>query len=323
LRRIDAARGVIDWAMKTAGTPMPLLLSTGTLRIHDGDTLTSIDPASGSASPVATLHLYDEAATDPAIGSDGSLYFVYGIGVGTSSPSRVVSRVRPDGSVAWTSVNLATLGPVPLHGDVSPSGIALDADDTVIVGTGVLTGDTHTEVILALSTDTGKVRWTQSFPGNLLGGPLVAPDGSIVIALAPRGTRPAKIVFLDAAGQVRRTFDTSAPVGVFGLSAVALDGTLLAESDDGQGIDGLVAFSTTGDVLWRHDLKLLGATITSNDSVLAHDSFDVTLLDLASGRTKWVLSPPHPGVCISEAELTSAGTIVGLQCDGTLFGAAD
>ena len=180
-------------------------------------------------------------------------------------------------------------------------------------------------MLAALAPDTGQVRWTRALPGQLLGGPIVAPDGSILIAVDE--PRPGAIVVVEATGQVRSTLAIPASPGgsstIFGLPAVGLDGTIVAASDVGQGVDGLVAFSPTGAVLWHQPLQLLEATITSDGAVLAHDSFDLTLLDLATGATKWVLSPPHPSVCIAAAELTSTGSIVGLQCDGTLFCAAD
>jgi outer membrane protein assembly factor BamB len=325
MQRIDSATGVVDWAMAPQGVPLALLLSTGKVETTDGDplTLASIDPASGVESPFATLGYWDDA--DYAIGADGSFYFVYGLDLGSANPSRQISRVGPDGAVAWTSVSLATLGPPPLYGDVNPSGIALGRDDTVLVSIDVPRKDTTYDLLIALAPDTGQVRWTHAFTDQVLGSPIVAADGSIVVAVVglPNSTQ---IVVLEATGQVRRSFAVPAPAAsqdVFGLLATALDGTLIVETDGAQGASGLVAVTPTGAALWHSDLQLLDATVTSDGSVLARDSFDLTLLDLATGSTRWVLSPPHPGVCISEAEITSSGGIVGLQCDGTLFGAAD
>jgi hypothetical protein len=326
LQRIDTGSGSPDWTSTSAGAATALLLSAGEVELTAGDPLAveSIDPASGVTSHLGTLGYWGSAG-DPAIGADGSLYYAYTLDQGTATATTHVSGVSRAGAVEWTSVDLATLGPPPLYGDVEPSEIALGLDGSVLVAVNVLTSTETFQVLAALAPDTGHVRWTSALAGQLLGGPIVGPDGSILLAVDE--PRPGGIVILEATGQVRSTLTIpGSPSGdstIFGLPAIARDGTILAESDVGQGVDGLVAFSQTGAVLWHQPLQLLEATITSDGAVLAHDSFDLTLLDLATGATRWVLSPPHPSVCVAAAELTSTGSIVGLQCDGTLFGAAD
>jgi hypothetical protein len=326
LQRIDTGSGASDWTNTTAGSPTALLLSAGAIELTVGDPLAeeSLDPGSGATSPLGTLGYWGSTG-DPAIGADGSLYYAYMLDQGTATATTRVSGVSRAGAVEWTSVDLATLGPPPVYGDVDPSELALGLDGAVLVAINVLTSAETFQVVAALAPDTGAVRWTRTVPGQMLGGPIVAADGSILIAVDE--PRPGAIVVLEATGDVRSTLKIpDAPSGsatIFGLPAVGLDGTILASSDVGQGVDGLVAFSQTGAVLWHQPLQLLEATITSDGAVLAHDSFDLTLLDLATGATRWVLSPPHPSVCIAAAELTSTGGIVGLQCDGTLFGAGD
>lgn len=46
-------------------------------------------------------------------------------------------------------------------------------------------------------------------------------------------------------------------------------------------------------------------------------------LDSATGATRWELAPPNPESCILDGALTSSSEIVAVQCDGTVFGAAD
>ncbi len=109
-------------------------------------------------------------------------------------------------------------------------------------------------------------------------------------------------------------------MGAFEIYAVTVDGVVIAGADAGNGVNGLVALTRDGGVVWTSPGSI-HATIASDGTVVAWGN-TIRGLDGATGTTRWGLAPAVPS-CIEDAALTSTGGIVALQCDGTLFGASD
>jgi hypothetical protein len=153
-----------------------------------------------------------------------------------------------------------------------------------------------------------------------MGGPVVAPDGSVAVAtyLSPADT---ELVVLEPTGLERHR--TTLPMTTH-LCGVARDGTILAFLEMGGGTFGVAAIDASAHPLWQVTGSFADAFLTSDGTVVVFGD-DVRGLDLATGATRWSVAPPSnaipQGVC--DATLTSAGSVVALQCNGTLFGAAD
>ena len=77
-----------------------------------------------------------------------------------------------------------------------------------------------------------------------------------------------------------------------------------------------------GAVLWTHSSGA-NATVAGDGTVVSFGpSQGIMAIDGATGATRWQLPLPVD-TCITDAALTSAGGLVALQRDGTLFGASD
>jgi len=329
LRRVNGASGAIAWTtpiMPDEETSTPIVLASGGVDMFAygksySDSVFTFDPATGSSTSTTFGFSLYYAPSDLAVGSDGSLYVTHQDGVGSAKTTTYVSRVGPDGAVRWSTVDLATLGPTPEYndGDISPYPIALGKDDLVVMFDGVLEKSSEVTVAHAFDPTTGAVLWSQTVDGELVGGPVVRSDGTIVAVIDSPVTGTSNLdVFQPSTGAVAVH---PLSIGAFEILAVTTDGVVIAGADAGKGISGLVALAGDGSVLWTSQAASR-ATIASDGTVVV---FGQTIqgLDGSTGSMKWELAPPVPPPCIMDAALTSAGGIVALQCDGTLFGASD
>jgi outer membrane protein assembly factor BamB len=329
LRKVRAADGAILWSDPISPdeeTTTPIVLGSGGIDLfgYDAqttDALFTFDPSTGiSTSTDFGVSLY-YAPPDLAVGADGSLYVTHSDDVGGAHTTTYVSRVAPGGAVLWTTVDLGTLGPPPMvEGEIDPSVLALGEGDLVIVAVDVLAKDGDYVVVDAFDPATGAVRWSTTLPGGRVGGPVVRPDGSVTVLLYTPGamTPNADLVILDPASGVAVTHPLG--MGVVEIFGVMRDGTVLAGADAGNGITGILAFGSDGTPLWAAPGDL--ATIAADGTVLAVAQ-GIVALDGATGETKWTLPLPSAEGCIVDFALTSDAGLVGLQCDGTLFGASD
>ncbi len=345
IRRIDANTGRIDWTVPIQpdeATGQAVLLAAGEIELFaydakQAESIFSFAPATGtSTSTTYGLDLYD-SASNLAVGSDGSLYVIHQSNIGTTGTQAFVARIDPAGAgrVLWSSVDLLALGPPPaVPSDGADTGdIALGRDDLVVVVNDVLVSSTDgspalSDVSVASAFDpaTGSVVWTVPVPGQLLGGPVVRADGTIVAVVQADGSPSGTLVSFDPASGAPTMHALSRQV--FGVMAVTYDGTVIAATDDGNGIDGAMAVASDGTVLWTKP-GILDATVASDGTLVARSgtaqggATSIVALDPATGATTWELSPPVAGPTIWYVALTSDGGIVAEQADGTLFGASD
>jgi hypothetical protein len=327
LRRVNVGDGSVDWTDPISPdeeTSTPIVLAHGGVEMfaYDGQTTDAVftfEPATGkSTSTTFGFSLYD-APSDVAVGTDGSLYVTHEDGVGTVKQTTYVSRVAPDGTVLWTSVDLATLVPPAdvVDGEVFPSTLALGKGDLVVIEVDAVgnTGDVAT--VIAFDSTSGATRWSRQLDGELVGGPVVRADGTIVLLTSQMGG--TRLVVLDPESGTPASTPLSS--GAFEIAAVTKDGAVIGGSDSGNGVTGLVAIGSDGTMLWTGPGSG-EATIASDGTVISFGQ-EITALDGATGQVKWQLAPPTAGSCILDGALTSEGGLVALQCDGTLFGAGD
>jgi outer membrane protein assembly factor BamB len=327
LFRVNAADGTIEWTDPISPdeeTSTPIILAHGGVDMfaygtHTADSVFTFDPASGaSTSTTFGFTLYD-APGDLAVGADGSLYVTHEDGVGTVKQTTYVSRVAPSGAVLWTSVDLATLAPPDQYGDgeVFPATIALGKGDLVIVEVDVIVKTGDVASVIALDPATGAARWTTNLSGELVGGPVVRADGTIVALVDEMDV--SSLVVLDPEKGTPTTIPLAS--GAFEIAAVTEGGAVIGGGDTGNGVTGIVAIGSDGAMLWSGPGG--GRATIAKDGTVISFGPEITALDGATGEVKWQLAPPVPGNCIADAALTSEGGIVALQCDGTLFGASD
>jgi hypothetical protein len=295
LRRVRGTDGAIEWTSPIrpdTETGTPILLSQGGVDLfaYDNssrDSVFTFDPSSGaSTSTTFGVSLY-YAPGNLAVGADGSLYVTHKDDVGGANTTTFISRIAPDGRVVWTSVDLKTLGP--------PANSVANAFDA----------------------RTGAVRWSTTLPGQVVGGPVVRSDGTIVALLDRDGTTALVLVDPRTGAPETRHLAT----GAFEILGVTEGDVVIAGADTGSGVTGLVAIASDGTTLWTSPAGQ-HATIAADGTILAFGP-NITAIDGSNGATKWQQPPPAAGSCIADAALTSEGGIVALQCDGTLFGASD
>jgi hypothetical protein len=276
----------------------------------------SFDPTTGASTSTTFGLSFDDESPDPAVGADGSLYVGYADGIGDTGTKNFVSRVAPGGEVLWTTVDLGTLGPAPdFPGDVFPSTIALGKDDLVVVVVDDYGKKAEVAVVDAFDPATGATRWTTTLDAAPGGGPLVRPDGSIVV-LTYRGAEQ-DLVLLDPATGAATASPIAIDAIVLDALAVTREGAVLVDLNTG----AIAALASDGTPLWI-SADAGNATPTSDGMIF---SVGATLMvrDGSTGALRWSLPPPEPGACMDGAVLTSDGGIIALQCDGTLFGASD
>lgn len=337
LRRVSGADGSIAWTMPIqpdAETTTPIVLSSGGVDLseslsasttQDDAAVFTFNPATGSAT--STTFGFDNLDTvsppfgaNIAVGSDGSLYVTHQANPALDDTKTYISRVGPDGTVLWTTPDLSTFGP-PLTYQLTvvtfyASTVALAKDDLVVVLWTVTDPSQDYETIaLAFDAATGQLKWKTPIQGETTGGPVVRSDGSIVALV--QGQSPTSLVILDAdTGSLRESLLSEQ---VWGLFAVTQGGVVLAGANTGYGTE---AIADDGSFLWVRT-GATARTVASDGTVVAWGSSTIVGLDETSGTTKWELAAPSPSACIQSLALTSNGTLVALQCDGTLFGASD
>src|ERR1019366_9722742 len=212
-------------------TTTPIVLASGGVDMFAyaksySDAVYTFDPATGSSTSTTFGFSLYYAPSDLAVGADGSLYVTHQDGVGSAKTTTYISRVGPDGAVRWTSVDLATLGPPPEYndGDISPYTIALGKDDLVVMFTGVLEKWGEITVGHAFDPVTGAVLWTQPVDGELVGGPVVRSDGTIVTVIDSPVTGASNLdVFQPSTGAVAVH---PLSMGAFQILAVTTDGVV-------------------------------------------------------------------------------------------------
>jgi hypothetical protein len=332
LRRVRTVDGAIEWNRPISPdkeTSTPVILANGGVDLFAYgkgyiDSVFTFDATSGtSTSTTFGLSLY-YSGLDLAVGADASLYVTHEDNVGGANTTTYVSRISPEGEVVWTTVDLATLGPPAYEGDeIDPSTIALAQNDLVVLIVGKLVQTSHgvDDVSIASAFDpaTGSRNWSTVVPGELVGGPVVRSDGTIVAIVSlsyPGGTN---LVTLDPADGTPTTHALS--TGAFEIFGITEEGVILAGADSGNGLTGLLAIDGSGTVLWSNPDQW-GVTIASDGTVIAAGSA-LMGLDATTGHIKWTLPLPVPGHYVEAAALTSDGTIIALGTDGTLFGASD
>ena len=244
--RVDGTTGQVGWVTSmppsVVASISPFLLDGGVLQdlayAMTGSSVESFDPATGTltSTPLpATL----SGAGIPAIGSDGSLYVPNVSSAEVVMKSGSISRVLPDGTVAWTSQNLAnftasfggffTLALAP--GDVS---IVAEADTSGVAS-----------FVVALSAESGAILWNTSIAGQIVGGVAVAPDGSSAV-IASNGQQ-SYLSILETTGAIRATF----PVDADGIQAIGLNGDFLIGGSviDSTGVTKWTAADGVGELL--------------------------------------------------------------------------
>ncbi|MFI5301547.1 MAG: hypothetical protein ACHREM_25950, partial [Polyangiales bacterium] len=231
LLAFDAVSGAIDWDVvytpSSQGDGLPVLLTDGALEIVATGasyraSIDRFDAVAGTFTTTAIAAGSDVIDLSPAIGADGAMYVAYTANAGSARARSVVTRLHADTTIAWTSVDLATLGPPPDAGnDVFPSRIALAQNDLVLLVTSIIGTSPIKSLLVALDPSDGVVRWTAPLDGQLLGGPAIAPDGSI--ALLAGAPPSAKLEVFEATGALRREIDLGRSSAA--LYAIGLDGT--------------------------------------------------------------------------------------------------
>ena len=312
LARIESGTGVVDWSASFASSavPAPLLLANGA--IEDFGTRSTqllidrFDPGSGHVTSTR-LGDFTNGTGQPAVGGDGSLYLSYSHGTPMGALG-VVSRIRPDATIAWTTT--LTSGRTP--GDTGISTLALTVGGLAIAGVEATAGPA---TVVALDTTSGAVVWSMALDGTPGLNPAVAPDGSIAV-VANHGTNETLYV-LESTGAVRVSLEVDGNGRIY---AIALDGTILVGGSD------LIALSGRLEPMWKAPgTEVAAATIDANGSVIVTFRDRIESLDLVTGTANWTVAAPDAVPCIGNATLTSAAGIVGIGCvdfhkpDGEVF----
>jgi hypothetical protein len=313
-RKIDG-QGNISWASNFDHGPTPFLMANDSLFLSEGPpvVLSVVDPKSGSLSQTGAFGFEHRNAQDPAIGRDGSIYFAHEIGANFADLA--VSRANADGTIAWTSEGLSSLlGTTAIDLDLSE--VALGNDDMVLIAASVGEGSDGSAIVCAFDPVTGRSSWTHTLTGAMSSDVRVRPDGSLVVSHYARAGGAAELTILKPTGELLH--DWTRPIAFGHAVALASNGDLLLSNGD-----SLVAASgTDGASLWTKPITIIDATITTNGRVIATDASTISAFDFSSGDVAWTLSAPTATPLIGST-LTSDGTVIGVQSDGTVFGASD
>ena len=318
--RVDGTTGGVAWvtALPTAVVPLvlaPFLDPGGTLQCASlgasGPALEAFDPTSGAVAPSSLPA--GVGAGVPAIGADGSLYLQHLPSTPPVRTNALISRLLPDRSVLWTTNDLS-------HGSATFGGfltLALGVRDAVIV----VTVDTASTVF-DLDPATGDIVWSTSLAGMAVSGPAVGPDGSIAVItlVSSFPSMDYALSVFEPSGSLRFTMSTQAAT----VLAVGLDGTILL-GPQLTALDRLGATRWLADVYASNNVSTATVTIDGNGTVVVFAN-EITAVELATGMTLWTLPGPGGGTtpgCVQSAALTSDRGIVGVSCDGRLFGASD
>jgi outer membrane protein assembly factor BamB len=178
---------------------------------------------------------------------------------------------------------------------------------------------------------------TRAWIGGLLRDFGVDADGNVVGLSATLGDSNASVTTLDSLGNEIRAVPLPAQTyNATGL-ALAADGTqvaLLANEIASPGLTKshlvVTAIDAAGAVRWStsldETLNYDPADLTTHYGIFVDlagtvvvTAGNVTALDLASGTVEWTLPPANPRQCLRPVVLGANGSLVGTQCDGTVF----
>jgi hypothetical protein len=256
---------------------------------------------------------------DLALGADGSFFVAL---AGSLPDANSLERVTPLGQVVWQY-------PWQQSDPLASPFVLTPADDVVDFSTGEL---------LELGAGGGTL-W-QAGVSSSQG--VSDPQGNVYVFEAPGGTNPALQV-VGAAGNSVRTVS-------LGLKTMTVDASELAVAGDGTAVvlvaDEITspgntsshvvvtAISASGGVRWStpFDVTLpfdpaernahYGVFVDAQGTVVV-TAGNVQGLDLATGAVEWTLESPVVQSCLRAVVLGAGGSLVGTQCDGTVFLARD
>ena len=161
----------------------------------------------------------------PALGADGTIY--------AASPTGFFWAVNPDGTEKWR-----------IEGLTSRSSPAVASDGTIYAVT-------QSPGALSALDPAGTVRWTVSFPDIVVVSPTIGPDGSVYVAANDGVVRA-----VNADGSIRWATEIPDTRSILGSPTVTPDGsTVLVGTTGPTGTTGgLVALSSTGELLWKAEI---------------------------------------------------------------------
>jgi hypothetical protein len=348
VERLETTDGTLDWQnplWPNRGTGTPLLLATGSVDLFayddatDDDELFAYDPSAGSYSLIqiggpnhGTIPAFriDDFNGDPAVGTDGSLYLVHQDGIGGGMPTNKLSRLAQDGTVFWTTADFQTLSPPPYYaGSLASSNVALSDDDLVVVATLITTQTQDYTTLIAFDPASGSPRWTTTVTGELLAGPAVRADGTIVVIVQDISSSTNQLATFDPKTGAQAVYPIATAGELYDIFAITAGGVVISGTFTGEKQTRLVAVGTDGAVLWESD-GADNATIANDGTIVAAGTVgdsgtgaSIRAIDPVTGTTKWEVAAPSGGSCVADFALTSAGGVVALQCDGTVFGVGD
>jgi outer membrane protein assembly factor BamB len=337
--RIDGT-GAVAWT--TPFTPLPssysapLLLASGAVEFLAVDAaarsaaIDEFDPSAGTESTKSLGGSVADAYGDPAVGADGSLYFLASPASGILADT-TVSRFGPAGQVVWTSNGLRSLLP-PNQGPganlVLPSPLAIGVNGAVLLAVVVEAMDSPVEsFVVALDPASGTKKWVAELNGEIWSGPAVGVDGSLRLVLGPglvaSGSSPAvELVVLDETGADTIVADLGHPATAELFALGADDTSFIATGSDlGAAFDTVVAVDASGQTKWSAPSPSLAhATLDGRGTLVMAMTSGLEGLDTKTGKPTWSLPSKEP---VLDATLTSSGGIVGVTVAGTAFGASD
>lgn len=294
--------GEVVWT-ETFADPVggPLLLDDGLLRVWQYGVPPSLIALDANGAITNRLALPEAARPHPAVGSDGSLVFAL---MDYTADRSGIAKLAAGGGLEWSHPALGR----------SWASVASDASDRSVLGTsGEVSGTTAVMAFDASGTEL----WRRVLDGYGSGGPVIGPDGSVVVSLGRDSLGAAAVVWLDERGEVIRDIDLGvAPTTVPEDLVVAEDGVVITRT-----WSEVVALSPTGSVLWRRNVhpNLIYDAFAGQQGGVVITSGDIFAVEIATGRELWQVVPSDPFSCVSPVVLSVDGTLVAGQCDGSVF----
>jgi outer membrane protein assembly factor BamB len=209
---------------------------------------------------------YGDVDSSPAIGSDGTIYFL-------AEGDRFYA-LTSNGNVKWF---------ISMIGHSEPdSSAAIASDGTVYVG-----GGSGTSYLYAINSD-GSLKWVyDTYPDNYLietgvqGSPVIGPDGTVYVKTSGQYSPGGELFAINPDGTLK--WSTSSLNGVWttystGAPAVSADGTVYVGSLD----DNLYAITNSGTnvgIAWAFPTggPIFSAPVIGNDGTVYIGSEDGNL----------------------------------------------
>ena len=286
------------------------------------DSVFTFDPATGSSASTRCGDSLYYAPSNLAVGADGSLYITHEDDVGGADTTsyglpRRADRRHPSGprstSPPWAPPphvrRRRPLDHRPRQGRSRSSSSS----------SACFSNAADLSVASAFDPATGVARWSTPLPGE--------PRRRARRPVRRDDRRPARHRHRDVPGppstpRPRPRPRAPSPPRPSRSSASRPDGLVIAGADAGNGVNGLVALQSDGT-------PLLDSTPAPRSAIPAAGG---TILALGPGLMwRWTERPARRrgssrrrsrGAARLDVALASDGSIVGLQCDGTLFGAS-